>query len=567
MKKKHKAPQAQVILGYKGVYDEPAPKDRLAFLVGIPRSILIFEIAGLNWRLKAFLDATPDTSKESQIRELNYFCGGDQKVAQHYMDKVNALIESEMGIDAFGSPNPTPLIFNRPGCLLALEEIVSSDRLGENSDFVWPSQEGRELILCYLIAINSEVVDFRNKEIYGIEAKLEDFSIQTLVVNELFAPSSAVNGIHRICQFYLFASDDPQLGPYFDAYTTTFGLAFGEFILALTHLFEPVSGKDVNSRSKFIYAHDSTTHPAVRKLMDKLSSRTIHPDRSMIEMLGLKQAPFWWDSSRDCYILLDCTFFYQKGYELFLNDFWFDFLKAQKVIPYPEYRSKLGRFFEEHCVSLLKKGTSFLKHPPFKGGDDLKVKIGKNEVELADLYLRQNKRVLLGQVKSTGLRASKYAGDVDGFFDKGKEAFIKDFGLMQLVESLKYLRDNGKLFDSAFPVGKRIEVFPVIVTNEVAISGLLMPRNFNGYFNQLLNPAEFPIFRIHPVTVIHIDDLEHLACVLPKREKTIWEILESGFMPAPFIIKPFDLVMNGFQHCDNKDRDAIFSVVKPYLQE
>lgn len=566
MKKKRKALQLQVILGYEEVYGQPAPTGRLALLEGIPRSILIFEIAGLNWRLKPIFNPTPDTSKDTQITELYHFCGRDPEVEKRYIDRVNELILSGIGIDAYGRPNPTPLIFNRPGCLLALEEITTTDRLDENPDFEG-TPEQFELLLRYLIAVNSQVVDFQKKELSGIEAKLEDFSIQSLIVNELSASSNPVNSLHRICQFCQFASGDPQLGPCFEAYTQSFGLTFGEFVGALMLLLKPISRDQKEFDSGFLYGINGGTPDGIVKLLKKFSTRSNTKNRYPPELLSLKQAPFWWDKTHSTYMLLDCTFLYQKSYELFLNDFWFDFLKTQKVIRFDEYRSKFGKFFEELCTNLLREGTSFLRHPRLKGGDDLKVKIGKNEVELADLYLRQNKKVLVGQVKSTGLRASKYAGDVDGFFDKGKEAFIKDFGLMQLVESLKYLRDNGKLFDSAFPVGKRIEVFPVIVTNEVAISGLLMPRNFNGYFNQLLNPAEFPIFIIHPVTVIHIDDLEHLACVLPKREKTIWEILESGFMPAPFIIKPFDLVMNGFPKCDNKDWSALLSVVRPYSQE
>ena len=80
-----------------------------------------------------------------------------------------------------------------------------------------------------------------------------------------------------------------------------------------------------------------------------------------------------WNSTplQSYYIIFDNTFLIEKSYELFLNDFWFESVKPDKI-DIRDYKGKIGRFFEQYICSLLKDGLKFLKHPPIKCLDELK---------------------------------------------------------------------------------------------------------------------------------------------------------------------------------------------------
>ena len=250
------------------------------------------------------------------------------------------------------------------------------------------------------------------------------------------------------------------------------------------------------------------------------------------------------------YYMLDNQFFLEKSYDLLLNDFWFDYLcdhyesstardKGLKL-----YRSTVGKFFESYLREVLSIAFSGFRYPPAKFFDDLKVKTPKGEVELADIYLRCNKKIIIGEAKSGVINTQeKYSASSWEFFKSNPIKFYQNYGLNKLIQSLRYLRDNPLAFDQKFPVRKHIEIFPIIIFYEKSFRTALFPESFSARFKLMIENENFPNFNIHPLCMIHIEDLEYCYAYLEKNKIEIFELIKANHKHRPFP-EPFHFTLS-----------------------
>lgn len=127
-------------------------------------------------------------------------------------------------------------------------------------------------------------------------------------------------------------------------------------------------------------------------------------------------------------LILDNSFLTEKLYESFINDFWFESVK-QAGIDVRSYKSSIGHFFEDYAVHILKQSFNFLKHPSPKALHELLASPNGTQVELADIYIRQNKKVLIGQIKSTGIYSDQQYDTAQSLFKNKEDYFYDVFGL------------------------------------------------------------------------------------------------------------------------------------------
>lgn len=528
-------PKLKLILEYKHFFDAEPPKNRLDLIKFIPKLRLLYEIAGLNYRLKPYNQLKYDLSFETQANELSYFCPIDQDLYTHYVKIASGFIK---GKDDY------PLIFNRAANLFALEEILDNSDFPEDENFNMSRVEVWDGIFRYLLAVNTEVA--KVKKVAQGKVTIENISASSISLNELMIEDNPLYIAFKGIKLIEYLSNHPIYGVELERYfRETLKITKGNFIYNLLSL-SFANGQE-NSFTEFSY-----NTPEPDKFLDYLSNNRIK-NSNPINLLSIKKTPFYKDSDTR-YIVLDINFLANKCYNFFINDFWFDYLKPQKdekgkdKFSYKHYRGAFGLFFEDYIKDILENSFPHLLHPKPLFFDDLKISSREGQIEVADIYVRQNKKILVGQVKSSSIYDNeKYSGEINSLYRNNREQFFKDFGVNQTFESIKTILKYSDLFDSKLEIKKSLEFYPIIVVNEKVFQTPLLPNLLYSRFKELIEKDNFSPHKIHPLVVMHVSDLEYLETALLKKEVQIWDLLKSHYkMIDKTLIPPFILTSDRF---------------------
>ncbi|WP_026473538.1 hypothetical protein [Alkaliflexus imshenetskii] len=519
-------PKLKLVLEYKHFFDSEPPENRLDLIKHIPKLQLLYEIAGLNYRLKPYNQLKYDFSLETQTKELEYFCPIDKDLYKKYVQIASKYTKSK---------DEYPLIFNRAANLFALEEILNNDGFLQEEKFDMKKVEVWDGIFKYLLAVNAEVV--KVKQLPPEDTTIENISASAIALNELMIEDNPVYIPYKGICLIEYLSKHPVYGNELQRYfNETLKIDKDRFIYNLLSL--SMANSQKKSFTEFVY---NTNEPDA--FLDFLSSNQFN-NRDFIKLLTVKKTPFYKD--RDTrYIVLDINFLINKSYNFFINDFWFDYLKPQKdekgkdKFSFKHYRAAFGLFFEEYVGEIIENSFHHLKYPKPLLFDNLKIKVPAGQIEVADIYVRQNKKILVGQVKSSSIYDNeKYSGEINTLYRNNREQFYKDFGVNQTYDSIKTILENSDSFDSKLPVNKRLEFYPIIVVNDKVFQTPLIPNLLHQRFQELLANDDYKPHKIHPLVVAQISDLEYLENTLAKKKKTIWDILKSHYKKIDKTLMP-----------------------------
>jgi hypothetical protein len=390
-------------------------------------------------------------------------------------------------------------------------------------------------IFKYLLAVNTEVV--KVKQLPPENTTIENISASAIALNELMIEDNPVYIPYKGICLIEYLSKHPVYGNELQRYfNETLKIDKDRFIYNLLSL--SMANSQKKSFTEFVY---NTNEPDA--FLDFLSSNQFN-NRDFIKLLTVKKTPFYKD--RDTrYIVLDINFLINKSYNFFINDFWFDYLKPQKdekgkdKFSFKHYRAAFGLFFEEYVGEIIENSFHHLKYPKPLLFDNLKIKVPAGQIEVADIYVRQNKKILVGQVKSSSIYDNeKYSGEINTLYRNNREQFYKDFGVNQTYDSIKTILENSDSFDSKLPVNKRLEFYPIIVVNDKVFQTPLIPNLLHQRFQELLADDDYKPHKIHPLVVAQISDLEYLENTLAKKKKTIWNILKSHYKKIDNTLMP-----------------------------
>jgi hypothetical protein len=274
------------------------------------------------------------------------------------------------------------------------------------------------------------------------------------------------------------------------------------------------------------------------------------PNDSPERLLTIKKYPFYQYASGK-FVLVDQALLVDKCYNQFINDFWFDKVKnildkdGNKLFTIRKYRGVIGEFVEQYVSAIFKKMFSKRKHYAVKTTDELKVKTGKKEIELSDIYIRVNKDIFIAEIKSTGIYdEEKFSNDLDGFYKGNRDAFFKSFGIDQLLTAIKNLDEFGPLIDSQYPKQKKVKIYPAIIVNEKAMQTPLMAHIFNSRFNEQIATVKSANKHIFPLSLIHVSDIEQLDGHVSDNPSLFWKILDNHRKNDKFI-PPFYQTLSG----------------------
>lgn len=532
-------PSTALTVDYEMIFESSAPssvEERIELIKHIPKICLISEFASLNYRLRKFDESEYKYDSKTQYDELLYFCGEDVEIYKTYRKKIIDYFQNK------GYQNCYPVIFNRATNLFALQEIIlySSDIPCEGFKMqnVWQD------ILKYYFAINSITSAYKSENETGF-SNFQKLTAGHAFLGTLNVTNSPLLAFERFPKIIEYLRKEEGLNKYFASHFKPYGFDPERYLFYITELYFNLYQKKIPTKLACFY-HIPTDDKERISILNQLSSWENYFDlKHDFDLTNLKKYPFYKESETQ-YILLDFDFLIEKVYHFFINDYYFDYLKPNESIGYDYYASQIGYFFENYVSSILKKSLD-KKGITVKVLDELKSTIKGSEIELADFYIKEDNRIVLGQIKASALNNEQNEGTAEKLFSQNKN-FLKDFGLNQTFDSIEYFNEFPKEFDETITGEQKYEIYPVVVLNDLLASSIILPMLFQNELANFFSSKKYPRFIIHPITLIHIQDLERISSFLESEKIDIWDLLNnnsiSSLFPKPFYITLDKLKLN-----------------------
>ncbi len=526
-----KALKPQLIFDFKLFFGKEPNDNRISIIKHICKKSILFEIAGLNYRLKPINKLYFDNSLKTQLYELKYFTK-TKKLCLKYYNTYRKYIKNK---------NEFALIFNRPACLFAIEEILNSKEMQTIENFDMNKEEVWEAIINYLLAVNYFITENKTdpfqkfKNLESLNPIIIPFNEQIVATDQLFIP---YRGYWLINYLLNNSALKNEVVEYFKESYDIDPLHFVHHILSMYF----GNNRENSNYNFFYYLKDRSGF-----LFEKLSRQI--ENNETYKLLTIRKSPFI-KVDKNSYLLTDNSLLVEKVYSQFLNDFWFDKIKkaindnGKLKFTFKYYRSIFGLFFEKYLSESLRKCFENFKYSKLLMFENLKVQTKRGEIEIADVYLRSKNKILLGQVKSNSIYdKEKFSASTEVLYKRNRNQFFSDFGVNQIFDSLTKMDEYIIDIDPGFPKGHSYTIYPCLIVNDKVFQTPLMSNAFNIRFQELLKGFNIKKVKVRPLTVIHISDIEGLEEYLNKDPKMIWELLKTNHEEKNYI-PPFHFTTN-----------------------
>ncbi|KNB61162.1 hypothetical protein [Chryseobacterium aquaticum] len=526
------------LIKYSESYREALPQNLLDLVKNIPKGELITTIVAINSKINPTDSSFLNDSRATQVECIRIL----------FLDTKNHITQSNCWyfIEQYLRTPKNFILFSRVTCLYSIQLILSSD------DFVKTTPEynslNRENIFKFLLAVNECILVFDKEYLNAGFQELGDqffeyFMFKELPHNQYYHSLNPINLFYKSYSFLKKLEGDDTFGPHFSNYLSqTF------HVPKLLDVFKFIMFTYFKSFDKDLqinYLNIPNTEVLAIKMLDAFSERhniELPPadDLKVFEFLSIKKSPLFKGSdeiNKDLitYLILDNKIFMEKTYSLFINDFWFDYLKPNQICRREDWGNFVGdKFFEPFIENIFNEAFKNNNKIVFKHTDDLKISLpGRTEVEYADYYIRQNNKIILAEAKSNYLpviNGYKTVKSREDFDNLNFEKFYKDYGLTQLVKkTLKYFHDYKKLLnDSSFNFDRKVEIFPTLIVNDVIFSSGWSSMAFKRKFEQMLFAENIAVendqHKINPLTIINVSDLQNIQNSLKYKKQNIFNI-------------------------------------------
>lgn len=400
-----------------------------------------------------------------------------------------------------------------------------------------------EPLFHYLLSVNTAITRI-TEEATGEPINFETLSPKLLPLNETMILNDPIFLINRGQELLHYLAGHPSVGPHIKGYLeSTYQLSPDEFIFQIYSL---LMANQSDAQHLDFHYQVADNHPS-KYLFDILSAKFNNQDFKTL--INIRKHPFF-KRSANRYILTDQNFLVEKAYYQLINDFFFDYLKnmsknSGEPFSMQDYKSIIGQFFEAYIDGILRYSYKYHHQTILKTGNELKMAINKKEIELCDVYLRDHRRVLIAEIKSTTIYdIAKYSGNVDALYKNDRAKFFKDFGINQVVKGISYLSDKLKEVDLGLKDIRRPMVYPVIFLNDKAFQTPLFAAIFNDRFKELLEDIDTSAIHVYPLVLVHVSDMEQMQHAIRNDLSLLWKLLESNFRQKNGIIPPFYVTLS-----------------------
>lgn len=558
---------------YSDFFNSSVPANPIDLIKTIPKDELIASIAAINTRLKPVFNTSFDNSIETQIESLRAILLDLENPI--YNGIATPFIKQYLGLPE------NHIFFTRVTCLYAYQEIIATSGFVMTKPPQYTPKQRIDLFK-YLLLCNERVLYF-DRSYSGNDHKIlgnrffEYFMFKELPHNQYYFVPHPLNRFYIGWYLMNKLSTDSFFTKHFQAYLKkTFGLK------DITEFYKYIIGQFFGSNDdnlKITYLKIKVEHVAAIQVLTELSKRNAlplpaHTDLKVLDFLELKKSPVYNGGVKDgihTFIIMDSILFLEKIYSLFLNDFWFDYLKPNSICNRRDWGSFIGtNFFEPFIDEIFLNISSNNKRAVYMNSDLLTFDIdGKGKIEYADFYFRHKNKVLLVEAKSNYLpmvNGYKTVNTIKEFKKIDVNKFYKDFGLLQLAEKTTIEFDIYKshIKDPLLQTKGKVKLYPLLLLNEPILS--LGPSNlaFRKKFNQLLTTKgidkETDTVRIMPLSIINISELQDLEQTICDREQTLFNLFQMHFAATDLkkikttfeAATPFSFIIN--RHITNHKR-------------
>ncbi|MCK4665090.1 MAG: hypothetical protein KAT68_19635 [Bacteroidales bacterium] len=511
-------PKSILILEYETVFRNNSPKDISHLISKTTKFELIGLLCYINNQLSPRISARFDYTLKTQKNILNYILRLEPNPSK--VDFIFNLLTKET------------IIFNRPANLWAITDVLNSDLPDDQEESKITSEVLWNFLEFYL-CVNSQTNKLKkwNKK---NEYRIENLNASTLAHNVYFENINPIFTLYRGAKLINYIKSSQDYGQIFEEYIKEkTDLSLHDYLIEIASIYSSEHNKDEQFRFVF-----SLNKP--NRMFETFSERQFPiKEKYQLEALHIRKAPFYY-IGKNQYLLLDDKFLLEKCYELLIWDFLFEIIlfdvseEKAREDAIKTYKGYIGYFFESYVREKIKNSFPYFKHPKPKLFDNLIV----NGKELGDIFIRQNKNILFGEVKSSGIPSnSKYGDSLSDLYNSDKVKFFEIHCLNQLVRNLKNLFLHPEKYDDKMNFDKKHVTFPIIITNERALTVGLFIQIFNDQFDTMFKREDFPRHIIKPLQIFHISDLEFLEEYFKEKKLNVFEFLNNHLKKYKIITK------------------------------
>lgn len=527
-----------LIISYEEFYNRSLERDRLSYIKKYPKSFLIkcFSLINLYY---AWMDHHRKGLEETQLKMFRLFSSNNLSFRIQGLEKIHALSITKK----YKEKNSFPVIFNRVSNILALQEIIYSKDFSTGFDNEIDIDEND--LFAYYLSVNSEVIHLQNNtllnsDLFALESIVAALSPSHEHLNNIDPFPEALRGLHLIS----YLKKHSEYSTPFRKYFKEIGFDPEVIVLWILDIKKNLFAAQVPEEIR-VPVFSSEQNEQSKILFEKFSALPDNKGEHRLEFLSIKKSPFY-EIAPSQYILLDIYFLADKLYQSTINDFFFDFLKEgnSRISRRDHYMSTLGKFFEDYILKNIQQGF-FRNRNKILSGQDLQVTIGRNNIELADLCILHNKKVILGQAKVSALASKhKYGENPVAFFKNEPEEFYRTFGLSQLVQTTIGNIAHLSGIETRFPKKGKVKIYPWIILNDRIFGAPAISLMFHRRFRKLLKekfnfniviPEDeledmflYSRYIIKPLIILSIAEVEIISSFVLKDEKNdIWNILNK----------------------------------------
>jgi hypothetical protein len=524
------------LIKFSEFYNPAIPENPIEILKLLPKEEVLATIAAINARLKPIDKSYFDDSRETQVECLRVL----------FLDNNNHPSQSNCSqfiLKYLRTPENHNL-FSRVTCLYAFQEIINADSFVEETPEY--TIDLRERILKYLLIVNENILLFDQEYNEDDHKNLgenffEYFMFKELPHNQYYATSNSINLFFKAFSLFKSIDSDNAFGEHLRTYLKeTFGVeSMSDFFKNQMYSYFVSYDKHL----KFNFINIKKTETDAIKILDKLSEDQNIPlpaktDLKIFEFLNIKKSPLYKNAGKDIitYLVLDNTLLIEKTYSLFINDFWFDYLKVKNICNRTDWGNFIGSvFFEPFLEEILENSFKNNKRTHLRATDELKFKLnGRDEVEYADFYIRERGKIIIAEAKSNYLplvNGYKTVKNITDYKALNLVKFYKDYGLTQLTTKTVKLFHEYKEFinDKSFNFKRKVKLFPVLVVNDPIFSSGLASFAFKQKFEQVFISENIEIenemHKIMPLTIINVSDFQDMEQSLRDGDENIFNVI------------------------------------------
>lgn len=527
------------LVKYSDFYGTPIPDNPIELILDIPKEELILTISGINTRLKPPTESKFDHSRKTQIDCLRLV----------FLDDKNPFANSNClpVIIEYSKRPENYQLFSRVTCLHALQEIINHENFTDQVPEY--NFDNRERIFKFLLLSNDQILKGdKNYEQEGYKELgldfLEFYMFRELHHNQYNESSNAVNIFYK--SYYLFNKIENHhfYGEHFRNYLTWhYNVeSTDEFIKLIISSYIESHDKKLGLR----YLNVPRDNTDAIKIFDAFASKVKYeiPEKDNLkkfDFFPLKKSPLYKCKQQDdkdliSYIVLDEGFYIEKSYSIFINDFWFDYLKPNNVKTREEWGSFIGsEFFEPFIEEILKESFSNAPKTILRSTNQLLFNVEGRPIEYADFYVRDKQKIALFEVKSGFMpldHGYKTVATIDDYRNLDLNKFNKDYGLAQLAEKTvkKFHLYKNQIADPEFNSTRKVHIYPVVVVNDPIISSGIMPFILKRKFNELLEKEGIAKKEerhlINDLCIINISHLQEMEQKLKENEINFFAVLD-----------------------------------------